>query len=226
MGPLFVTLGILVLALLALLLWFVPHLLQQQAVRVAGETAQLREMLLDLLNEQEAVAVRQAQLGTSLSSLQTRLEALVDLGPGSLRLTGASADQIDGRVIELQHQISEWLEGHQRGDRLKTQQDNESWAYLMSLLSAIQDRVGALSTDRASTAAGARAGVLLDELEQEMQHLRTISDDIARLQGRLRRSLSDHEGGVSGIRNHISNGQVEPRRVGEGPPTPIGVLRQ
>ena len=40
MNALFVALGIMVLALLALLLWFVPHLLQQQATRVAGETTQ------------------------------------------------------------------------------------------------------------------------------------------------------------------------------------------
>ena len=54
MTALFVALGIMVLALLALLLWFVPRLLQQQAVRVSDESAQLREMLLDLLSEQEA----------------------------------------------------------------------------------------------------------------------------------------------------------------------------
>jgi len=51
MTALFVALGIMVLALLALLLWFVPRLLQQQAVRVSDESAQLREMLLDLLSE-------------------------------------------------------------------------------------------------------------------------------------------------------------------------------
>ena len=73
MSALFVALGIMVLALLALLLWFVPHLLQQQATRVAGETTQLREMLLDLLNEQESVTIRQGQLNASLSSLQDQL---------------------------------------------------------------------------------------------------------------------------------------------------------
>jgi hypothetical protein len=214
MSALFVALGILVLALLALLLWFVPHLLQQQAARVAGETAQLREMLLDLLNEQEAVAARQAQLGTALSSLQLRLETLVDAGPGMSRQSGASAEQIDARVADLQRQIAEWIDGYHRGDRAKTQQDNESWAYLMSLLSAIQDRVGVLSQDRVMVSAGARAGVLLDDLEQEMLHLRTISEDISRLQQRLRRSLSDHEHGLSGVRTHLKNSQVDPLRVG------------
>ena len=56
------------LRLLALLLWFVPHLLQQQATRVAGETSQLREMLLDLLSEQEAVTMRRPS-GLKLASM-------------------------------------------------------------------------------------------------------------------------------------------------------------
>src|SRR5215207_7396125 len=76
MTALFVALGIAVLTLLALLLWFVPHLLQQQALRSAGESAQLREMLLDMLSEQEAVTMRQAQLGTSISYLQDQIEHL------------------------------------------------------------------------------------------------------------------------------------------------------
>jgi hypothetical protein len=76
-----------VLALLALLLWFVPHLLQQQATRVAGETTQLREMLLDLLNEQESVTIRQGQLNTSLSSLQDQLSDIASAGSRALWLT-------------------------------------------------------------------------------------------------------------------------------------------
>src|SRR5258706_16127662 len=83
MNALFVALGIMVLALLALLLWFVPHLLQQQATRVAGETSQLREMLLDLLSEQEAVTMRQTQLGSSLSHMQDQLSAMAELGGGA-----------------------------------------------------------------------------------------------------------------------------------------------
>lgn len=209
MSALFVALGILVLALLALLLWFVPHLLQQQAARVSGETSQLREMLLDLLNEQEAVAIRQAQLSTSLSNLQSRLETLIDAGPGALR-PGISAELVDTRIGELQQQIGEWLDGRQRGDRAKSQQDNESWGYLMSLLAAIQDRVGALSQERATVTAGTRAGVLLDDLEQEMNHLRAISEDISKLQSRLRRSLTDHETGVAGLRSHLANGATAP----------------
>ena len=216
MGTLYVALGILVLALLALLVWFVPSQLQQQAVRVSGETAQLREMLLDLLNEQEAVAVRQAQLGTSLSSLQVRLETLVDAGPGAAPVLEQQVNPalVETRIADVQQQIAMWLESHQRGDRAKTQQDNESWAYLMSLLAAIQDRVGSLTNERAVGIADTRAVVLLDELEDEMQHLRTISDDIARMQSRLRRTLSNHEHGLAGVRAHIANGQIDSVRVG------------
>lgn len=201
MGALFVALGIMVLALLVLLLWFVPHLLQQQAVHVAGETDQLREMLLDLLNEQESVAVRQAQLGHSLNNLQSQLETLTS---GVIAAPGAqNADQLDARIADLQRQISEWLDGRQQGDRARAQQDNESWAYLMSLLSAIQDRVGSLSHERSQAAAGLRAGALLEDLEQEMMHLRSISDDISRLQQRLRRSLSENDMAANSRRTRI-----------------------
>ena len=213
MNALFVALGIMVLALLALLLWFVPHLLQQQAARVSGETAQLREMLLDLLNEQEAVAVRQAQLGNALSSMQFRLETLADAGAG-IQHESANTELIDARITELQNQIAEWLDGRQRGDRIKSQQDNESWANLLGLLAAIQDRVGILSQERAAVAAGARTGHLLEELEQEMNQLRLISEDISRLQQRLKRSLNEHSTGVAGIRNRLNANHIDTLHIG------------
>src|SRR5688572_29850732 len=109
MSALFVALGIMVLALLALLLWFVPHLLQQQATRVAGETAQLREMLLDLLNEQEAVTIRQTQLGTSLSSLQDQLTEMASASNRTQAtdqqvafLAESGMHQLEARLGELQ----------------------------------------------------------------------------------------------------------------------------
>ncbi|HMP41929.1 MAG TPA: hypothetical protein PKA05_16230 [Roseiflexaceae bacterium] len=196
MTALFVALGIMVLALLALLLWFVPHLLQQQASRVASETSQLREMLFDVLNEQEAVAMRQSQLGASLTSLQTRIEALtqtVGSSHGGDRLSEANAAQLEQRLGEMQAQLQHWLELRQRDSQVRSAQDNEAWANLMSLLSVIQERVGALSRDRATAMAAVHAGQLLDELEREMQHMRSISDDIAVLQQRLRHSLNDSE---------------------------------
>lgn len=213
MTALFVALGIMVLALLALLLWFVPHLLQQQATRVAGETAQLREMLLDLLNEQETVTIRQTQLGSSLSHLQDKIETLAlvgdsttNLGRNAVANTEQGIQQLEVRLGELQSQIQAWMDGRQQGAQARTAQDNESWAYLMSLLTAIQDRVGALSQDRASALAGLQGRMLLEELEQEMQNLRSISEEIAMLQWRLRQSLNEREGSLTSLRPRVSNG--------------------
>jgi chromosome segregation ATPase len=213
MSALFVALGIMVLALLALLLWFVPHLLQQQATRVAGETTQLREMLLDLLNEQEAVTMRQGQLNASLSNLQDQLSDIASTGNRALvvdqqasRVAENGIQQLEARLSELQGQIKEWADGRQNGSRQRAAQDNEAWANLMSLLASIQERVGALSQDRASVMAGLQAGALLEELEQEMQNLRGISEEIEMLQWRLRRSLNERESNLSILRTRTSNG--------------------
>lgn len=100
MTALFVALGIMVLALLALLLWFVPRLLQQQVVRVSDDAAQLREMLLDLLSEQEAVTIRQTQLGAAIAQLQARFDVVAPTGSDTISL-------ID-RVNELQQTLQTW----------------------------------------------------------------------------------------------------------------------
>src|SRR5215475_15734937 len=133
MSALFVALGIMVLALLALLLWFVPHLLQQQATRVAGETSQLREMLLDLLSEQEAVTMRQTQLGSSLSHLQDQLASIAEAGPGSANRQAqlsaeAGIQQLESRLTEFQNQIQGWIEKGRHTSPARAAQDNESWA--------------------------------------------------------------------------------------------------
>jgi chromosome segregation ATPase len=212
MNALFVALGIMVLALLALLLWFVPHLLQQQATRVAGETTQLREMLLDLLNEQESVTIRQGQLNASLSNLQDQLSDIASAGSRALvvdqqasRVAESGMQQLEARLGELQGQIKEWADGRQHGARQRAAQDNEAWANLMGLLASIQERVGTLSQDRASVMAGLQAGALLEELEQEMQNLRGISEEIEMLQWRLRRSLHERESNLSILRTRTSN---------------------
>ncbi len=207
MIPLFVALGIAVLTLLALLLWFVPHLLHQQTLRTANESAQLREMLLDMLNEQEAVTIRQTQLSTSLSYLQDRLEQIVT----TLRqeshetTTGCESEalrHIEERISLLQSHIQTWFDNRASIARARTEQDNESWAYLLSLLATMQERVGALSAERAHLAVGVHASTLLTELEQEMKHLHAISNDIATLQWRLRRSLGERETSLSALRAH------------------------
>jgi hypothetical protein len=213
MNALFVALGIMVLALLALLLWFVPHMLQQQATRVAGETNQLREMLLDLLSEQEAVTTRQSQLGSTLSQFQDQLAKIAQSTDRAnvtdrehTLLAETSIQQIEARLAVLQGQLAQWADDRQQGTRVRSAQDNEAWANLMGLLASIQERVGALSQDRASVMAGLQAGVLLEELEQEMQNLRGISEEIEMLQWRLRRSLNERESNLSILRTRASNG--------------------
>lgn len=107
MTALFVALGIMVLALLTLLLWFVPRLLQQQVVRVSDESAQLREMLLDLLSEQEAVTIRQTQLGAAIAQLQARFDVVT---PDS----GDTIAMID-RMNALQQTLQQWSEQRTSG---------------------------------------------------------------------------------------------------------------
>jgi Na+/phosphate symporter len=142
---LFITLGIAILTLLVILFWFVPHLLQQQAERSASETAHLREMLFDMLNEQEVVTLRQGQLGTSVSYLQDQLEQHKTLRQNphtASRPDAAELYELEQRVVTLQHQIENHLESY----RERTEQDNESWMHLLGLLAAIQERIGELST--------------------------------------------------------------------------------
>src|ERR687888_989698 len=129
MTALFVALGIMVLALLALLLWFVPHLLQQQATRVAGETSQLREMLLDLLSEQEAVTMRQTQLGSSIAHLQDQLSSIAEVGAAQptqqMQLAAETGiQQLEGRLTDLQSQIQGWMEKRRDESPAHTERDN------------------------------------------------------------------------------------------------------
>jgi septation ring formation regulator EzrA len=197
---LFIVLGIAVLTLLALLLWFVPHLLQQQAQRASGEADQLRKLLLDVLNEQELVTVRQAQLGTSLAYLQDQLEVLVQrpalpaLPSPELR-TGLT--QIEQRLGALQQQIETWQERPLPANQGVGTVDSESWSNLMSLLTAIQMRLGELSADEGRRVpvggTSVQARHLLEELDRELDHLHGIADDISKLQWRLRQSLNGRE---------------------------------
>ncbi len=197
MNALFIAFGLMVLLLLGLLLWFVPHLLHQQASRVANETAQLREMLLDLLSEQESVAVRQSQLSASMGQLQGRIESIAQIGESATNALSPEAASslalLESRLTDLQTQTQAWFESRQRGAHTRELHDSESWGNLMGLLASIQERIGTLSRDRSTAAAAIQAGQLLEDLEREMQNLRTISDDIARLQQRLNRSLGERD---------------------------------
>ncbi len=145
MTGLFVALGIAILTLIAILLWFVPHLLQQQALQVAEDTAQLREMIGEIVNEHEAVSMRQVQLGTSISYLQDQLEQVItinvsDEGESQYLLATADPDTLNA-VQERVHQLEQQLAAYIKAQQAYTDQDNESWVYLIGLLSAIQDRI-------------------------------------------------------------------------------------
>ncbi|MGQ9926846.1 MAG: hypothetical protein ACUVS4_08240 [Chloroflexaceae bacterium] len=209
MAALFVALGIAIITLLALLLWFVPHLLHQQALNNAAEAARLRDMLLDMLSEQEAVAMRQSELSASIAYFQEQLEHVVNTTPqeslaGQIALADPDAlRQIEERISSMQIQIQHWLDTRTRVQRHVQAQDNEAWAYLMSLLSAIQERVGQLSVERANISSGPQIQVLLAELEQELEQLRAISNDIATLRWRLQHSLGGHEAGSPGPRVRV-----------------------
>ncbi len=209
MTALFIALGIAVITLLALLLWFVPHLLQQQAQRSADEAAQLRNMLLDMLSEQEAVTLRQSQLSTAINTLQRQIEQFVTIAPrdqAEPTVDSAALRQLEERIGAMQTQIQSWLDVRNRVQRNSGMSDNEAWANLLSLLAAIQDRVGQLSVERTSASVGLHARVLLEELEGEMQQLRSISEDISTLQWRLRRSLHERESNISMLRAQSGSG--------------------
>lgn len=212
MTALFVALGIAVITLLALLLWFVPHLLHQQSQRNAKEAAQLRDMLLDMLNEQEAVTLRQQQLSASMALLQDQLAQVVSATHSegshnsSPTMDPTALRQLEERISAMQTQIQGWLDTRSRAQRNSQVSDNESWSNLLSLLAAIQDRVGQLSVERTNARVGSNARALLEELEQEMLHLRSISEDIATLQWRLRRSLHERESNISLLRTHSTGG--------------------
>ena len=148
MTALFVALGIMVLALLALLLWFVPRLLQQQAVRVSDESAQLREMLLDLLSEQEAVTIRQTQLGAAIAQLQARFDVVAPTGNDTIGM-------ID-RVNQLQQTLQTWAE--QRDVAHASPLDGDAMRVTMN---DILTRLDAMQIQMRDTATLVDDGVLL-----------------------------------------------------------------
>lgn len=202
MTALFVALGIAIITLLFILLWYVPHLLQQQAARSEQEASQLRLMLLDMLNEQEAVMQRQSQLNAAMTNLQQQLTQLTTTpqNRSGSEIDATVARQLEERITALQQQIQRWIEARGHQQRQHEVNENEAWANLLSLLAAIQERIAHLSAERTAVSAGLQARTLLEELEQEMAHLRSISEDIATLQWRLRRSLHERETSVAQLR--------------------------
>jgi hypothetical protein len=163
MTALFVALGIMVLALLTLLLWFVPRLLQQQVVRVSDESAQLREMLLDLLSEQEAVTIRQTQLSAAIAQLQARFDVVTPDG-------GDAIAMID-RMNELQHTLQTWAE------QRNVQPVNLDGGAVAETIDAVLVRLDAMQTQMRDTATIVDEGVLIG--------IRQLSDRVHALQIQL-----------------------------------------
>jgi len=176
MTALFVALGIMVLALLTLLLWFVPRLLQQQVVRVSDESAQLREMLLDLLSEQEAVTIRQTQLGAAIAQLQARFDVVT---PDS----GDTIAMID-RMNALQQTLQQWSE--QRSSGPHTNLDSSA---VSESIDAVLLRLDALHVQVRDTSTIVDEGVLIG--------IRQLSDRVHALQLQLETwvdTLTQHHG--------------------------------
>ncbi|GIV96172.1 MAG: hypothetical protein KatS3mg057_0829 [Herpetosiphonaceae bacterium] len=205
---LFFILSVALLLLALLLLWFIPHLLQQQEERSAQEARRLRELLSDMLGEQEAVALRQAQLGTSLSYLQDQIEQLTTSWPATVddllalpdeRKSQQMLEELSQRILGLQSQLDAWMH-HRSARQQSSQRENESWANLMSLLGAMQERLGQIerarqrpimlagTTGPGQAAVAGRAASPIDDVELEVR-LRSIADDLVALRWRLQRSL-------------------------------------
>ncbi len=160
MFGLFVALGIAILTLLAIVLWFLPYLMQQQAQQAAREAAHLRMLINEIAREQEAVALRQMQLGTSLAYLQDQIEQLharlptvhhVEARPSRLLETSA-LDHLEYRMRSLQVQ----LEQHQHAQLERSHRDTEAWLYLLDLLMAMQDQIKSLAEQIPTHAANQR----------------------------------------------------------------------
>lgn len=195
------------LLLAVLLLWFVPYLLGQQERRAAQESQHLRNMLSDVLGEQEAVAMRQSHLGTLLMHLQDQLEHLYESWPSTVEQLVAQPaavsrpliEQLDRRIAGLQRQLEQWMDDRKGRIRSVSTQENESWAYLMSLLGTMQEQLSdvELLPDSRAVAPGVTGwsgSALIANLHDDLASLNAIADEVSGLQWRLRSALdAGHE---------------------------------
>jgi septation ring formation regulator EzrA len=200
-----------VLLLLGLIV-MMPRILTRQESRSAEEAARLREMLLDVLSEQEAVTLRQAQIGSSISYLQEQMGQMASSDqPAALAL---SADQIAAatglpqlqhRIEALQGQLGQWFDHNVRTQQHQRVADSESWGNLMGLLATMQDRIAVLNqavlVQQSQPSIAAER--VLEALESEMSSLRTIADEIASLQWKLRRSVLERETSLASLRAQV-----------------------
>lgn len=202
-----------VLLLLGLIV-MMPRILTRQEGRATEEAARLREMLLDVLSEQEAVTLRQAQIGSSISYMHDQIgqlasvehTATLSISPEQIA-EATGLPQLQHRIDALQGQLGEWFEGRTQAQQTQTVADRESWANLMSLLATMQDRIAVLNQAIVvqQTQPTLVADRVIESLESEMASLRGIADEIASLQWKLRRSVIERETSLASLRAQVGN---------------------
>jgi hypothetical protein len=191
----------------------VPRWLRRQDDQAAQEATRLREMLLDVLSEQEAVTLRQAQIGSSLGSMQDQIGKLAATEPAALPLApGALAEatgipRLNEQLAALQGTLGAWIETsaaeQQAAEDAQRVQESQSWGNLLSLLATMQDNIASLNMAVAQPQAHVAADRLLQELDAEMQNLRMLADEIAGLQWKMRRSVLERETSLAALRAQV-----------------------
>ncbi len=191
--------------LLVSLLVLVPRLIQRHASNSTSASARLREMLLDVLSEQEAVTLRQNQIGLSLAQVNQELRDQAQPPFTLSDITEASGlPRLEQRIDTLQTQLAHWLEQRPAPPTVPAQ-DAQSWGHLLGLLATMQDRIAVLNAkiEQPMIQPQPAADRLLAELESEMLHLRGLADEIASLQWKLRRSVLERETSLASLRSQV-----------------------
>jgi hypothetical protein len=200
------------LLLLFGLILMMPRMLSRQESRASDEAARLREMLLDVLSEQEAVTLRQAQIGSSISYMHDQIgqiasqETVANLAVSAQEIADATGlPQLQHRIEALQGQLGEWFNNRTHANQQQRVADSESWSNLVGLLATMQDRIAVLN--QAMVVQQSQPAVAVDRvveaLESEMQNLRSVADEIASLQWKLRRSVIERETNLASLRAQV-----------------------
>lgn len=197
------------LLLLLTLLIVVPRLLRRHETHTTDDALRLREMLLDVLSEQEAVTLRQNQIGATLAGLNRELARMAEgsskeLAPEVLA-AAAGVPQLERRLEALHAQLGGWFERSTMTQHQNRVAQAENWGNLVGLLANIQDNIGTLNSKVATRQEPQHnaANVLLGELEDEMQHMRDLAVEVADMQLKLRRSLLERETHLASLRAQV-----------------------
>ncbi|HEX6289700.1 MAG TPA: hypothetical protein VFZ66_10945 [Herpetosiphonaceae bacterium] len=196
------------------LIVMMPRIMSRQESRATEEAARLREMLLDVLSEQEAVTLRQAQIGSSIAYMHDQIgqiatqETTARLSISADEIAEATGlPQLQRRIEALQGQLGEWFDGRSQVHHQQRVADSESWSNLVGLLATMQDRIAVLNQALVVQQTQPTLAVerVVEALESEMQHLRGIADEIASLQWKLRRSVIERETNLASLRAQVGS---------------------